>query len=93
MKFIIFRFYLVLFLAEFMLVGIYLVVFGFARLRWVLPAAAVFCLLLLCSACCCLLLFAAVGFCTLVLILPICGGFCLLVVDSALYFWGLFVCV
>ena len=62
MKFIIFRFCLVLFPAEFVHIGIYLLVLGSARLRWVLRAAAGFCLLLLCSAWCCLLLLAAVGF-------------------------------
>ena len=93
MKFIIFRFCLVLSLDKFVFVGIYLLVFGFVRLRWVLRAAAGFCLLLLCFACCCLSLLTAFGFCTHVLILPTCGGSCLLVLDFALYFWGLSVCV
>ena len=53
MKFIIFRFCLVLSPAEFVLVRIYLLVFGFARLRWVLRAAAGFCLLLSIAAYCC----------------------------------------
>ena len=76
LKLILFRFCPLL--LESVPAGIFLLVLSSARLRWVLRAAAGFCLLLLCSACCCLL--------------PPAAACCCLLLPAAAGFWSLHAC-